>query len=42
MRYVDGEAEELPTSVEDAIETMTTVEAAYESSAAGGTAVPAP
>ena len=39
MRYANGEAESLPTSVEDAIETMTTVEAAYESSAAGGTAI---
>ncbi|MCY3573759.1 MAG: Gfo/Idh/MocA family oxidoreductase [Chloroflexi bacterium] len=42
MRYVDGEAQSLPTSVEDAIETMATVEAAYESSAAGGTPIPAP
>ncbi len=42
MRFVDGEAQQLPTSVEDAIETMATVEAAYESSAAGGTAIPAP
>ena len=42
MRYADGEADSLPTSVEDAIETMTTVEAAYESSAAGGTPVPSP
>ena len=39
MRYADGESDELPTSVEDAIETMATVEAAYESSAGGGTAV---
>ncbi len=42
MRYADGEADSLPTSVEDAIETMTTVEAAYESSAAGGTPIPSP
>ena len=37
MRYANGETSQLPTSVEDAIETMATVEAAYESSAAGGT-----
>ena len=40
MRYVNGEADVLPTSVEDAIETMATVEAAYTSSAQGGTALP--
>ena len=39
MRYANGEASHLPTSVEDAIETMATVEAAYESSAAGGTPI---
>ncbi len=37
MRYANGETSALPTSVEDAIQTMATVEAAYESSAAGGT-----
>ena len=41
MRYAGGETEALPTSVEDAIETMATVEAAYESSAAGGRPLPA-
>lgn len=40
MRYAGGETEALPTSVEDAIETMATVEAAYESSAAGGRPLP--
>lgn len=37
MRYANGEADTLPTAVEDAIHTMTTVEAAYESSSNGGT-----
>lgn len=41
MRYANGETDDLPTSVEDAIETMATVEAAYISSEAGGTALPA-
>ncbi|MDE2855760.1 MAG: Gfo/Idh/MocA family oxidoreductase [Chloroflexota bacterium] len=41
MRYADGETKSLPTSVEDAILTMATVEAAYESSARGGTPLPA-
>lgn len=41
MRYVNGEAAELPTSVEDACRTMAVVEAAYGSSASGGTPVPA-
>lgn len=41
MRYAHGETDVLPTSVEDAIETMATVEAAYASSARGGTALPA-
>ena len=36
MRYVRGESAELPTSVEDAIQTMAAVEAAYASSEAGG------
>ena len=40
MRYANGESDSLPTSVEDAIHTMTTVEAAYESSAEGGTPLP--
>ena len=40
MRYANGETAELPTSVEDAILTMATVEAAYESSANGGTPLP--
>ena len=39
MRYVDGETTELPTSVEDAIYTMSVVEAAYESSKDGGTSI---
>ena len=41
MRRVQGETAELPTSVEDAIETMATVEAAYQSSAGGGAPLPA-
>lgn len=40
MRYANGETDSLPTSVEDAILTMATVEAAYESSARGGTPLP--
>jgi len=38
--YVQGEAKTLPTSVEDAIDTMRTVEAAYLSSERGGVALP--
>ncbi|MDE3105282.1 MAG: Gfo/Idh/MocA family oxidoreductase [Acidobacteriota bacterium] len=38
--YVQGEAETLPTSVEDAMDTMRTVEAAYLSSERGGVALP--
>ena len=38
--YVQGEAATLPTSVEDAIQTMRTVEAAYISSAQGGVELP--
>jgi predicted dehydrogenase len=38
--YVQGEAETLPTSVEDAIDTMRTVEAAYLSSERGGVELP--
>ncbi len=41
MRYSNGETESLPTSVEDAILTMATVEAAYLSSERGGTPLPA-
>jgi len=40
QRYALGETDELPTSVEDAIQTMATVEAAYISSQDGGTPVP--
>jgi len=39
MRYVNGEANQLPTSVEDAIHTMAVVEAAYTSSQIGGTPI---
>jgi len=38
--FVQGEAATLPTSVEDAIDTMRTVEAAYLSSQRGGVALP--
>jgi len=38
--YVQGDADTLPTSVEDAIDTMRTVEAAYISSERGGVALP--
>jgi predicted dehydrogenase len=38
--YVQGEASALPTSVEDAIDTMRVVEAAYISSDRGGVALP--
>lgn len=38
--YVQGEAENLPTGVEDAIDTMATVEAAYISSERGGIELP--
>ena len=41
MRYAKGETSSLPTSVEDAIKTMATVEAAYDSSQQGGTPLPA-
>lgn len=40
MRFADGEAAEPPTAVEDAFRTMAVVEAAYQSSASGGTAIP--
>lgn len=39
ISYLDGSAETLPASVEDAYRTMAVVEAAYESIATGGTAV---
>ena len=39
MRYVQGETNQLPTSVEDAIHTMAVVEAAYQSSENGGTSI---
>jgi predicted dehydrogenase len=38
--YVQGDAKTLPTSAEDAIDTMRTVEAAYLSSERGGVALP--
>ncbi len=38
--FVQGEAKTLPTSVEDAIDTMRAVEAAYISSERGGVALP--
>jgi predicted dehydrogenase len=41
MQYANGERRDLPTSVEDAVFTMAAVEAAYESSARGGTPLPA-
>ncbi|MBX3064697.1 MAG: Gfo/Idh/MocA family oxidoreductase [Anaerolineae bacterium] len=41
QRFVLGESDVLPTSVEDAIKTMATVEAAYISSAEDGTPLPA-
>ncbi len=39
MCFVEGSSSELPSSVEDAFRTMALVEAAYESSASGGTEV---
>lgn len=42
MRFANGETDVLPTSVDDAIKTMAVVEAAYTSSASGGTPVPEP
>lgn len=41
MRYASGETNSLPTAVEDALQTMATVEAAYDSSERGGTPLPA-
>lgn len=40
--YVEGQIKALPTSVEDAIDTMRTVEAAYLSSERGGVELPRP
>jgi predicted dehydrogenase len=40
MRFVEGSDSTLPTSVEDVIQTMAVVEAAYESSAKGGQPLP--
>lgn len=40
MRHANAETTELPTSVEEAFETMAVVEACYASSERGGTAIP--
>jgi predicted dehydrogenase len=40
MRYVNGETDVVPTSVDDAFKTMAVVEAAYISSESGSTAIP--
>lgn len=40
MRFVEGSAGKLPTSVDDAFQTMALVEAAYRSSESGATEVP--
>ena len=40
MRYAGGETTDLPTAVDDAIQTMATVEAAYMSSEKGGEPLP--
>jgi len=40
QRYMQGETTKLPTSVEDAIDTMRVVEAAYRSSEQGGVELP--
>ena len=39
MSHINGETTELSTSIEDAIHTMAVVEAAYQSSKGGGTAI---
>jgi len=39
MRFVEGSSSDLPTSVDDAFETMALVEAAYQSSASGATKI---
>ncbi len=41
MRVLEGSSKVLPTSVDDAYRTMAVVEAAYQSSASGGTPIPA-
>ena len=41
MRFANGETDQLPTRVDDAFKTMAVVEAAYASSASGGTPIPA-
>jgi predicted dehydrogenase len=38
--FVEGSSQSLPTSVEDAVRTMAVVEAAYQSSGSGATAIP--
>jgi predicted dehydrogenase len=40
MRKANGEADDLPTAVDDAFQTMAVVEAAYESSQSGGIPIP--
>ena len=40
QQYVTGESDVLPTRVEDALDTMRVVEAAYLSSEQGGVALP--
>lgn len=40
MRRVNGETDELPTSVDDALQTMALVEACYQSNAHGATPIP--
>ncbi|MGH9451809.1 MAG: Gfo/Idh/MocA family protein [Terriglobia bacterium] len=40
MRWAEGSDGPAPTAVEDAIKTMALVEAAYQSSASGGTSIP--
>lgn len=40
MRFANGETDQLPTRVDDAFKTMAVVEAAYISSATGGTPIP--
>jgi predicted dehydrogenase len=40
MRFTEGSSNVLPTSVDDAFKTMAVVEAAYQSSSAGGTPIP--
>ena len=40
MRFLEGSAEDLPTSIDDALRTMAVVEAAHRSSDTGGLTVP--